>query len=296
MQSIPYTHIYESFRHIAMLPDNERIAFIDEPRWVGYQRANYGIELMQGLLNKTRQHRMPNLLVIGDANNGKTTILKQFDKKFGNSYVGSDNTLNIPVISIQSPPTPSEKDLYIAMLEPFCIPYSTKSPVIDLRYQVIHTFRECHVKVLIIDEIHSLLAGTARQQRVMMNCIKFLCNELQLPIILAGTRDAVRILHTDPQHSSRFDVFELPLWNNDKEFSRLVGSFERIMPLKKPSNLTAVENINLVYSISGGLVGNVKRLITDCAVSAIKSGEEQITIDMIKERSWLKPQRGVILA
>lgn len=296
MQPIPYTHIFENFRHIAMLSDSERIAFIDEPRWVGYHRANYGIELMQGLLNKTRQPRMPNLLVIGDANNGKTTLLNQFDKKFGGSYVGGDNSLHVPVISVQSPPTPSEKDLYITLLEPFCIPYSTKSSVVDLRYQTIHSFRECHVKVLIIDEIHSLLAGTPRQQRVMMNCIKFLCNELQLPIILAGTRDAVRILHTDPQHSSRFDVFELPLWNNDKEFRRLVNSFEKILPLHKPSNLMDGEKINLIYSISGGLVGNVKRLINDCAVSAIKSGEEQITVDMIKERSWLKPKRGMILA
>ena len=45
-----------------------------------------------------------------------------------------------------------------------------------------------------------------------MNAIKYLCNALQLPIVLSGTKDAVRILHTDPQHASRFDVAELPVW------------------------------------------------------------------------------------
>ena len=138
-----------------------------------------------------------------------------------------------------------------------------------------------------------MLTGTARQQRLIMNAIKYLCNALQLPIVLSGTKDAVRILHTDPQHASRFDVAELPLWQNDKEFRRLVGSFEKILPLKKPSNLTETSVLNLIYSISGGNIGNIKRLINECAIEAIESGEERITSKMIEDRSWLRPTKGL---
>lgn len=46
-----YTHIHEKFRHIAHLPDKQRIEFIYSPRWVGYSTANEIIDVMQGLMN-----------------------------------------------------------------------------------------------------------------------------------------------------------------------------------------------------------------------------------------------------
>lgn len=291
MTDIDYSHIHKNFRHIALLPNNERIAFIDTPRWIGYSRANEVIEVMQGLMNKVKQHRMPNLLLIGDSNNGKTTIIQDFAERFGESY--SDEHLVVPVCLIQAPPSANEKDLYISLINYFALPYRSSDSAGVLRAQAVHTLRETHVKILIIDEVHSMLTGTARQQRLIMNAIKYLCNALQLPIVLCGTKDAVRILHTDPQHASRFDVAELPLWQNDKEFRRLVGSFERILPLKKPSNLTEISVLNLIYSISGGNIGNIKRLINECAIEAIESGEERITGKMIEDRSWLRPTKGL---
>jgi len=291
MTDIDYSHIHKNFRHIALLPNNERIAFIDTPRWIGYSRANEVIEVMQGLMNKVKQHRMPNLLLIGDSNNGKTTIIQDFAERFGESY--SDEHLVVPVCLIQAPPSANEKDLYISLIDYFALPYRSSDSAGVLRAQAVHTLRETHVKILIIDEVHSMLTGTARQQRLIMNAIKYLCNALQLPIVLSGTKDAVRILHTDPQHASRFDVAELPLWQNDKEFRRLVGSFERILPLKKPSNLTETSVLNLIYSISGGNIGNIKRLINECAIEAIESGEERITSKMIEDRSWLRPTKGL---
>lgn len=291
MTDIDYSHIHKNFRHIALLPNNERIAFIDTPRWIGYSRANEVIEVMQGLMNKVKQHRMPNLLLIGDSNNGKTTIIQDFAERFGESY--SDEHLVVPVCLIQAPPSANEKDLYISLIDYFALPYRSSDSAGVLRAQTVHTLRETHVKILIIDEVHSMLTGTARQQRLIMNAIKYLCNALQLPIVLCGTKDAVRILHTDPQHASRFDVAELPLWQNDKEFRRLVGSFERILPLKKPSNLTETSVLNLIYSISGGNIGNIKRLINECAIEAIESGEERITSKMIEDRSWLRPTKGL---
>lgn len=291
MTDIDYSHIHKNFRHIALLPNNERIAFIDTPRWIGYSRANEVIEVMQSLMNKVKQHRMPNLLLIGDSNNGKTTIIQDFAERFGESY--SDEHLVVPVCLIQAPPSANEKDLYISLIDYFALPYRSSDSAGVLRAQAVHTLRETHVKILIIDEVHSMLTGTARQQRLIMNAIKYLCNALQLPIVLCGTKDAVRILHTDPQHASRFDVAELPLWQNDKEFRRLVGSFERILPLKKPSNLTEISVLNLIYSISGGNIGNIKRLINECAIEAIESGEERITSKMIEDRSWLRPTKGL---
>ena len=51
--------------------------------------------------------------------------------------------------------------------------------------------------------------------------------------------------------------------------------------------------MNLIYSISTGNLGDVKRLINDCAISAIETGEEEITVDNIRGKSCLKPTKGL---
>lgn len=293
MKSTPYPHIHEKFRHIAHQPNNERIEFIHSPRWIGYKAANTILDILQNLMNRPKQHRMPNLLLIGDSNNGKTTIIKRFNEKFGDTYVDDSDRINVPVRLIQAPPSANEKELYISLIDSLGLPFRSSDSSGVLRHQVVHAFRETNVKILIIDEAHSMLTGTARQQRLMMNAIKFLCNELELPIVLCGTKNAIRILHTDPQHASRFDVAELPIWRNDKEFRRLLGSFEKILPLEKPSNLIDIEKTNLIHSISDGNLGNVKRLLNECAIEAINTGEETITLDIIRGKSCLRPTKGL---
>lgn len=288
-----YQHVHEKFRHILFLSEKEKLEFLEQPRWIGYSTANIIIDNLQGLMNKVKRPRMPNLLIIGDSNNGKTTLIKHFNKKFGATYLNNNQDAVIPVVTIQAPPSANEKDLYITLIEFFGLPYRSTKSAVDLRYQVLHAFRELHVNMLIIDEIHSLLTGTPRQQRQIMNTIKLICNELQIPVVGVGTKDAVRVLHTDPQHASRFDVAEIPIWSNNNDFRKLLGSFERILPLKKPSNLQSSEMSTLIHHISEGNIGNIHRLLVECTTDALKAGEELITLKNIKDKSWLRPTQGI---
>ncbi|MGO2734849.1 TniB family NTP-binding protein, partial [Psychrobacter sp.] len=78
-----YSHVLDKFQHIVPLSDVDRIHFIDQPRWIGYGKAHRALTIMEGLLSKTKQHRMPNIMIIGDSNNGKTTLINRFFEKFG---------------------------------------------------------------------------------------------------------------------------------------------------------------------------------------------------------------------
>lgn len=225
-----YEHIHPDFRHVMLLSDQERIEFLDEPRWISYQAAQQIMDTLQGLLHKPVRPRMPNLLLVGDPNNGKTTIVRRFRDLCGQGYVNEDAEPVKPIILAEAPPSADEKGLYISILERFFTPYRASDPVSKLRYQVIHLFRACHVRMLIIDEFHSLLTGSAIKQREVMNAIKLLCNELAIPIVGVGTREAVRVLHTDPQHASRFDVMSLPIWDLNQDFQRLLAGFEKVFP------------------------------------------------------------------
>lgn len=288
-----YQHIHPDFQHILMLSDQERIDFLDEPRWIGYQRAQTILDTLQGLMQKPKRPRMPNLLIVGESNNGKTTIIHRFNELCGRGYVDGNSDPVKPVIIAEAPPEADEKALYVSILERFFTPYRISDPVTKLRYQVIHLMRACQVKLLIIDEMHSLLTGTAIKQRQVMNAIKLLCNELAIPIVAVGTPEAVRVLHTDPQHASRFDVITLPTWKLDKDFQRLLTSFERVLPLKNPSKLSQPDLASLIHSISSGNIGDLHKLLMACATTAIQSGKEQINREIIESKSWVRPTKGI---
>jgi len=288
-----YSHIHPKFRHIAALSNEERMQFMDEPRWVGYTRAQDILDVMQGLLIKPKRPRMQNLLIIGESNNGKTTLIDHFGEVCGESYCDGSEEPVRPVIIAESPPSADEKGLYISILERFYTPYRSTDSTSKLRYQVIHVMQSCQVKMLIIDEMHSLLAGTPAKQREMMNTLKLLCNELRIPIVCVGTKDALQVLHTDPQHASRFDVATLPNFELSKEFQKLVLSFQAVLPLKKPSNLQDKSKLILLHSICNGNIGDLHRLLVECAKKAIETHTEEITLQIIESCKWIRPSKGI---
>lgn len=287
------SHIHSDLRHVAGLPNEERVRFLYEPRWLGYPKAVEIIGRLRSLLEIPARPRMPNLLIIGEPNNGKTTLIRRFVKMHGQRYVDEDEgEPHIPVVLAEAPPKPDEKGLYVSILERFRTPYRATDPVSKMRYQLIHLMRYCHVRMLVIDEFHSLLTGTPVKQREVMNAIKLLCNELDIPIVGVGTVEAVRVLHSDPQHASRFDVERLRLWELDRDFISLLAGFERMLPLRKPSRLNRPELARPLHSISGGNLGDLHRLLIECATEAINSGEEQITPEIVENNSWVRPTQG----
>ena len=288
-----YEHIHPDFRHIMSLTDQERLEFLDEPRWINYKAAQEIMENLQDLLHKPAKPRMPNLLIVGDPNNGKTTIVRRLRDLCGQGYVNEDAEPVKPIILAEAPPSADEKGLYISILERFFTPYRASDPVSKLRYQTIHLFRACHVRMLIIDEFHSLLTGSPIKQREVMNTLKLLCNELAIPIVGVGTREAVRVLHTDPQHASRFDVVSLSAWGLNQDFQRLLAGFEKVLPLKNSSRLYQPELASVLHAISEGNIGNLHRLLMECAKEAIKNGSEQIDRAIIESKSWVRPTRGI---
>jgi len=61
------------------------------------------------------------------------------------------------------------------------------------------------VTCLAIDEVHNLLSGSALQQRRILNLLRWLGNELQIPLIAVGTAEALHAIHSDDQLANRFE-------------------------------------------------------------------------------------------
>lgn len=288
-----FAHLHADFRAVLQLPARDRIRFMGEPRWIGYKSAHHILDSLECLLDAPKRPRMPNLLIIGDSNNGKTTIVRHFEKAHGQGYVDDNSEPVRPIILAEAPPSADEKDLYIAILDQMWMPYRTTDSKATLRAQVTHALRELKVRMLIIDELHSMLTGSAMKQREVMNALKRLCNTLVIPIVGVGTSDAVQILHLDAQHASRFDVLKLDVWKLNADFQRLLKAFEAVLPLKRPSDLHKPELASLLHSISGGNTGDLHQLLIECAKEAINSGKECIDRPLIESKSWKRPTRGI---
>lgn len=80
---------------------------------------------LKELLYFPKRLRMPNLLLIGEANNGKTNIINRFYKLHGSPH-DENERLVMPVILAHAPASSNEKDMYIAILESMNMPYQSK--------------------------------------------------------------------------------------------------------------------------------------------------------------------------
>ena len=270
-------------------PDADRIAYIRSPRWIGYPLAQKVLDRLEDLLTHPKSHRMPNLLVVGDTNNGKTMLVQRFCSRHRPQDNPDGEAAVVPVLYVQAPPVPDESRFYNAILELLFAPYKSGDRADRKQFQAIKLLRTVGLKMLIIDEIHHILAGTMTKQKAFLNVIKYLGNELEVPIVGVGTRDAFRAIQTDLQLSNRFDHALLPRWNNDDEFLRLLATFERAIPLRQPSNLIDGALADKIYSMSEGYIGEISRLLVQAAVRAVETRHERLDKKVFDSIGWEAP-------
>lgn len=266
-----------------------RILDIRQDVWIGYDRALQVRSQLDTLLNHPRTHRMPNCAVIGETNNGKTMLLNNFCRRHNPPDDPNAEKTVLPVLMIQTPPEPDEGRLYYALLERLCAEKSAREPVDSKLARLRLILQHLETKMLIFDEFAHVLAGTDKKLRRFLNALKYLGNELQLPIVVSGTPEVLNALATDPQLANRFKPAFLPKWTEDRleEFARFVVSIEPRLGLQEKSPLLTKEALMGLLHFSDGLIGEVVELLRLLAQAAIRSGSERIDPGMI-ERAALK--------
>lgn len=288
MNEIP-SHLLQKAAAYLERPEAERITYIRSPRWIGYPLAQQILDQLENLLTHPKSHRMPNLLIVGDTNNGKTMLVKRFCNRHKPQDDPDGEAAVVPVLYVQAPPVPDEGRFFNAILELLFAPYKPGDRADRKQFQAIKLLKAVGLKMLVIDEIHHILAGTMTKQKAFLNVIKYLGNELEVPIVGVGTRDAFRAIQTDLQLSNRFDHALLPRWNNDDEYLRLLATFERAIPLHQPSNLIDGALADKIYSMSEGYIGEVSRLLVTAAVKAVEMKQERIDKKILDRIGWVPP-------
>jgi hypothetical protein len=131
---------------VAALSNEERITWIRQDRWIQYPRAKRILERLLDLVDYPPRDHMPCLVVYGATGMGKTHIVQKFlrdnqahfDKRLGKTRA--------PVVFIQMPPTPTERDLYEELLAGMGGIFSYGTSVTILRRRIRALARQLEVR------------------------------------------------------------------------------------------------------------------------------------------------------
>lgn len=99
------SHLHPDARAVARLPADERVQYARADRRIGYTRAAEAPGQLEALFTWPARQRMPNLLLTGPTNNGKSMIIEKFRRS--HPPVSHPDREEIPVLAVQMPSDPS---------------------------------------------------------------------------------------------------------------------------------------------------------------------------------------------
>ncbi|MGO3234674.1 MAG: TniB family NTP-binding protein [Microbacterium sp.] len=281
------THLHPSAQPITRLPADERLRHVRADRWIGYSRASEALERLETLYEWPEKQRMPNLLLLGPTNNGKSMIIEKFRRLHPPiSHVEHEQ---VPVLAVQMPSEPSVSRFYVALQAALGAPLRPRQRVPEMEQATLSLLRAVGVRVLVIDELHNVLAGRGDTRREFLNVLRFLGNELRIPLVGVGTREAYMAIRSDDQLENRFEPFALPRWEPNDEARALLASFAAAFPLRRRSMIDTEEMARYLLTRSEGTIGELTRLLTDAAVAAIETGEEAINQRTLLVAPYIEP-------
>lgn len=286
---IKLDHLLPEAREIALLPAEQRIAQLRSDYWIGYSRAEQALKRLEELLNWPKKLRMPNMLIIGSTNNGKTMIVEKFRRS--HLPYESDNGEHemVPVLMVQMPSNPTIQRFYATVITALGSPVTWYPSTARYETMALQLLSATKTKILIIDELHNILAGNGHKQREFLNLLRFIGNQLQLSIVGVGIKDAYLAIRTDDQLENRFEPFILPLWRDDNEFTRLLASFKKVLPLRKSSELADSDIRAIILERSESTIGEIATFLTQAACEAISSGKECIDLEILTRTNYHSP-------
>ena len=286
-----YSHLHRNAIEQLTQTDKERIKIIRAGSWMALPHAKAILAKMEELLEQSQTPRTASMLLVGESFSGKTTILEHFLQQHLPEMDPNMECSRCPVVMVEAPPGPYLSDFYSRILEALMVPYKSSASFSDKCTQVKKLFNLLQVKMLIIDEVQHLIAGSLNKQREFRQALKSLSNETKISIVATGIEESHHAFDIDPQLSSRFTPMYLPSWHAGHDMGVLLATLESRMPLKLPSNLSSPAIMHEIDILAEGTLGDICDLVRAAGVDAIQKGAERITLESLRKLGWIPPSK-----
>lgn len=226
------------------------------------------------------------MCLIGLSGAGKSTVVKEYVKNFPPKQ--NEQETYIPVIYVSLDQKCTVIDIQKLLLNKLC-PFTTgEIKEKDLMRRIEILLKAARTELIIIDEIqHVLPEHTSAKTQHAADYIKCLLDKSNIPIVLVGLPDSIRLLHAKFKSTSKEE-------EEDQLFRRL-GSTVRLEPYEITSpewkrllkgyqksvrvpciNLDTKEMLTRFHLATKGLHGRITRILRKAL--ELTDGVEQITL------------------
>jgi len=172
----------------------ERMARVRKTFWVGYPAGDFVLHYLESLFDHPKTHRPQCCTIYGETNSGKTQIALKFERDHKQTNQKSDEQAVMPVVMVQNPPYADVRSFYSRILARIGAPRFEGARADRALDQVLLQLTRLETRMLIVDEVQHILAGKIDQRMIFLNSLKFLANELQIPVVAIGPIGALRTL------------------------------------------------------------------------------------------------------
>jgi Bacterial TniB protein len=236
------------------------------------------------LLNQREISARRSLIIDGPWATGKTTTIKLLgrihEQRVRRRYPDQDR---IPVVYITTPPKGSPRKLASEFAHFLGLPTRPRYNTNDIVDSVCHVLTQARTDLVIVDEIHNLnLATTAGED--MSDHLKYFTEHLPATFVFAGINVERSGLFTGMrgrQVSARSVLVHTGPFEFGDEWRSLVASLEAALRLHLHQPGTLTRNAKYLHQRTGGSISSLSQLVRTAALSAILSGTEAVTRDLL---------------
>lgn len=280
-----YQHLDDEARDLLDADESTRIRYIQRDRFILYHPIKTVLNLLDDFANRPVSIRPPFLALVGDAGSGKSTLVREFERRCQSPedpgaqrvvYFVADAYPEIPVL---------QRALMSALDIPAPLSVHRQRWVADDLIQ--RSLAERATRLVIIDEAQHLMNLKVRDQARTWDWVKWISTANRVSVVCTGIAGFESMLREEGQLETRFTIAHLPRWNVGEMFSQFLTAFERSLPLRFASKLGSTEMQEALLRESAlkerlpGITHGIKQVIEYAAIEAIRSRREQITVPLL---------------
>lgn len=237
------------------------------------------------MLNRRESSARRGLIVSGAWTTGKSTALKQLGRTHElmvrQRFPGQDR---IPVVYVTTPPKGSPRKLAAEFARFLGLPpVKARFNTTDIADAVCQVLIDARCDLVLVDEIHNLNLATAAGED-MSDHLKYFTEHLPATFVYAGINVERSGLFTGirgKQIAGRCVLIKTAAFPYQAEWKSLIATLEGALRLHHHELGTLMRLDRYLHKRTGGMIGSLSHLVRAAALTAIDTGAEAITRELL---------------